>query len=129
MNFTRLLLPLLSSLFIVLFSISINAQHNNSELPTSINDDGSAPDSSAILDLKSTSKGMLVPRMDSSQRKIIANPAQGLLVFDNNTESFWFFDGAVWQDLSSPSVSVLSDKDGDTRINMEGSGDEDQIKL
>jgi len=52
----------------------------------SINTDGSAPDNSSILDVKSTSKGMLVPRMTVGERNAIASPATGLLVFctDNN---------------------------------------------
>jgi uncharacterized protein (TIGR02145 family) len=52
----------------------------------SINADNSAPDNSAMLDVKSTTKGMLVPRMTISQRNAIASPAKGLLVFctDNN---------------------------------------------
>jgi uncharacterized protein (TIGR02145 family) len=52
----------------------------------SINADNSAPDNSAMLDVKSTTKGMLVPRMTIAQRNAIASPAKGLLVFctDNN---------------------------------------------
>lgn len=51
-----------------------------------INADNSAPDNSAMLDVKSTSKGMLVPRMTAAERDQIADPATGLLIFctDNN---------------------------------------------
>ena len=51
-----------------------------------VNNDGTAPDNSAMLDVKSTTAGMLVPRMTTIQRNAIANPAPGLLVFctDNN---------------------------------------------
>ena len=51
-----------------------------------VNTDGSAPDNSAMLDVKSTTKGMLVPRMTAAQRDAIANPAKGLLIYctDNN---------------------------------------------
>nr|MBP6681304.1 hypothetical protein [Saprospiraceae bacterium] len=55
-----------------------------------INTDNSAPDASAILDVKSTDKGILVPRVTSVQRTGIASPAVGLLVFDTDTESFWY---------------------------------------
>jgi hypothetical protein len=51
-----------------------------------INTDGSLPDNSAMLDVKSTAKGMLVPRMTAAQRDAIVSPATGLLIFctDNN---------------------------------------------
>lgn len=68
-----------------------------------INKDGSAPDPSAMLDVSSTNQGMLVPRMTSAQRNIIASPAKGLLVFDTDNNSFWFFNGTTWNDLSSGS--------------------------
>ena len=68
-----------------------------------INSTGAAPDKSAMLDVTSTNKGMLVPRMTSAQRTIIASPAKGLLVFDTDVNSFWFFNGATWNDLSGGS--------------------------
>jgi hypothetical protein len=46
-----------------------------------INTDGSAPDPSAALDIKSTSRGLLIPRVTISQRQAISSPAHGLLVF------------------------------------------------
>lgn len=46
-----------------------------------VNADGSAPNSSAILDVSSTSKGLLIPRMTAAQRSAIANPAAGLLIY------------------------------------------------
>lgn len=79
------------------------SQSNNSELPTSINEDGTAPHSSAILDVQSDSKGMLVPRMTSVQRTGIATPATGLLVYDTDSNSFWYYDSSGWADLSSTS--------------------------
>jgi hypothetical protein len=62
------------------------------------------PDSSAILDLTSTSKGVLVPRMTSMQRVSISNAAIGLLVFDTVTESFWFNGTAGWSELREGKV-------------------------
>jgi len=42
------------------------------------------PDASSILDLTSTSKGLLAPRMTSAQRTAIASPATGLLVYQTD---------------------------------------------
>jgi len=49
-----------------------------------INQDGALPDNSAILDVKSTTKGLLVPRMTAVQRTAIVNPATGLLVYQTD---------------------------------------------
>ena len=66
----------------------------------------SSPDGSAMLDVKSTDKGMLVPRMTSAQRTGISSPATGLLVFDMDNASFWYYDGSSWADLSAASASL-----------------------
>ncbi len=47
----------------------------------SINNDGSAADPSAILDVKSTNQGLLPPRMTQAQKSAIANPAPGLIIY------------------------------------------------
>jgi hypothetical protein len=51
-----------------------------------INADGSQPDGSAILDVKSTAKGMLIPRVTTIQRNAISTPATGLIVFDTDKD-------------------------------------------
>ncbi len=56
-----------------------------------INKDGSSPDASAILDVKSTDKGVLVPRMILSESESISNPANGLIVFNNTDNKFYAF--------------------------------------
>jgi len=56
--------------------------------------DGSSPDSSAMLDVKSTGKGFLLPRVASVDS--VSNPATGLMVFDENTKCMRFYNGAVW---------------------------------
>ena len=66
----------------------------------SINNNGATADSSAMLDVQSTTKGALFPRMDSLQRQAIANPAEGLLVYDLDTHSFWYFQDSTWTDLN-----------------------------
>ncbi len=57
------------------------------------------PHSSAILDLTSTEKGLLIPRLNAAQRNAIANPANGLLVYDTEEEKLFFFDGVQWNEL------------------------------
>ena len=57
----------------------------------SISSDNTPPDPSAMLDIKSSTKGILIPRMDSIQRKAILDPEAGLMIFDSTTMSFWYF--------------------------------------
>ena len=64
-----------------------------------INMDGSNPDSSAILDVKASSKGLLTPRMSTALRTAIRNPAEGLITFDTDTQSFWVYTTTGWSDL------------------------------
>ena len=56
----------------------------------SLNTDGSSPDPSAILDVKSTDKGVLVPRMSTAQRTAIT-AAEALMVFDSDTKILLVF--------------------------------------
>ena len=59
------------------------------------------PDASSMLDIQSTSKGVLIPRMLTSERTAISTPANGLLVYDTTTNSFWFFNGTIWVELAA----------------------------
>lgn len=58
-----------------------------------INHDNSTPDNSAMLDVKSTSRGMLVPRMTASQRDAISNPANGLMIYCTDNNQYYFNKG------------------------------------
>ena len=49
-----------------------------------------------MLDVQSTTKGTLITRMSSSQRKAIIRPAVGLLVFDTDASTLFLFDGQSW---------------------------------
>ncbi len=84
---------------LLLFSLEIFAQNNNAQLPTSINEDGTPPHSSAILDVQSSSKGMLTPRMTYTEIKNIASPAEGLMVYDTENHCLRIFNGSVWDCL------------------------------
>ena len=64
-----------------------------------INADGSLPDNSAILDVKSTTQGLLIPKMSSVQRDAIVSPAQGLLIFQRP-------NGGCYYNAGSPSSPV-----------------------
>lgn len=59
-----------------------------------------SPHASSVLDVASSNKGMLIPRMPSSQRKTIGSPAPGLMVYDLTTKSPWYYDGG-WKEIAT----------------------------
>ena len=84
-------------IFFVLLIISASNVKTYSQ-SFSINTDNSIADTSAILDIKSSAKGILIPRMSKPQRKAIFQPAAGLLIYQNSPDStgFYFYDGSAW---------------------------------
>ena len=63
------------------------------------------PDATSMVDITSTTKGMLAPRMTTIQRNAITSPAQGLLVYDTDLKSFYYFSSpSGWLPLLNSSV-------------------------
>ncbi len=84
---SKLLLTTITLLFTSFYSFS----------QVAINSDGSAPDGSAMLEIESTDKGFLAPRMTAAQRTGITSPATGLLVYQTDgSAGFYYYDGASW---------------------------------
>jgi hypothetical protein len=54
------------------------------------------PNASAMLDISSTTKGLLAPRMTTVQKNAIATPASGLLVYDTDLAKFNYYNGSTW---------------------------------
>jgi uncharacterized protein (TIGR02145 family) len=94
----------LSLKFIILLFIINNSQftaHSFSQ-GVSINTSGLTADASAMLDISSTSKGLLIPRMTLSQRDNINSPATSLLIFNTTTNCFDSYVNGTWFSLSCP---------------------------
>lgn len=68
-------------IFIYIMTVSIASLEAQS---ISINDTGADPDNTAMLDVSSTTSGLLIPRMTAAQRLGIGSPADGLMVFQTN---------------------------------------------
>ncbi len=86
--------------FIVsVITITANAQNQG----VAINSDGAQADPSAMFDVKSTTGGILIPRMNQAQRNAITSPATGLMVYQtDNTDGFYYYDGAGWNYIGAP---------------------------
>lgn len=79
-----------SSLLIIslLFGITVPLFSQN----VAINEDGSPPDNSAMLDISSTDKGVLIPRMTQAQKNAILQPATGLLIYQTDADSGFHYN-------------------------------------
>jgi len=98
---------------IILLQVLISSFFINQVFPQSIgiNANGSRADKSAILDISSNSKGLLVPRMTALERASIKNPATGLLLYQTDGESGFYYNRGtatlpLWTELSAPFTSA-----------------------
>ena len=84
------------------FGFSIFAQNMG------INNDGSSPDGSAMLDVSSTSKGFLPPRMTYAERNAITGAPAGLIVWCSNCASgeLQVYNGTTWTNMVGGGASV-----------------------
>jgi hypothetical protein len=116
------------------------------------------PAASAALEIEATDKGLLIPRMDSTARKAISSPAEGLMVFDSTYNVFYYYANSAWQEVGATgstgpagtyiagdniaisndtisasfeadTMNIISDADNDTKILAEESTDEDHIRF
>ena len=61
----------------------------------------STPNSNAIVEMTSTSKGILIPRMTTSQRSGISTPTAGLMVYQTDgSDGFYYYTGSEWKQLA-----------------------------
>jgi Beta-propeller repeat len=63
---------------------------------------------SAILEMKTTNKGMLLPRLTTAQINEVPSPAQGLMLFDTDSKCVKTYNGAVWECLDSNPPAALT---------------------
>jgi len=68
----------------------------------------SSPSASALLDVSSTTKGALMPRMTTTQRDAISSPATGLELFNTTTNTKQIYDGTRWVEAAHPLYKVYT---------------------
>jgi hypothetical protein len=84
----------------ILFSSTVSAQ---------VGVGTNTPNASAALDVTSTTKGILTPRMTSAQRVAIASPANGLIVYQtDNTPNFYGYINGAWAPIAAPSNTFVN---------------------
>ncbi|MHC1776300.1 MAG: hypothetical protein AB9834_12915 [Lentimicrobium sp.] len=79
-------------IFFLLLGFSASAQ-------VAVNTDGTTPDPSAMLDVKSTTRGLLIPSMTTTQRNAIISPAEGLIIYNTTTSQINQWQNGTWMFL------------------------------
>src|SRR3989339_2063274 len=80
------------------------------------------PDASAALDISSTTKGFLPPRLTTLQINTIASPATGLIVFNTSINKPQFFDGTGWKNFDGTHY-IGENYEGDITFYINGTGE------
>lgn len=66
-----------------------------------INNEGLTPHPSAMLDVRSVGKGLLIPRMSEDDRNSIVSPATGLTVYQTTGKTgYYYYDGGAWKTIA-----------------------------
>ena len=122
---------ILTLIFVIQFVTNIYSQS------VSINTDGSAAHASAMLDIKSTNKGILIPRMTQAQRVAIVSPGNGLMVYQTDGTIGFYYYQAGWktfgadnlgnhiatQNLQLNNYKISNNNDATVGLNLSNRGD------
>ena len=87
------------------------------------------PHASAMLDIVSNNKGLLIPRITTAQRTAIAAPATGLLVYDTTLNLFYYYDGTAWRPFMIGNLSWLLSGNAGTNPTTQFVGTTDAVGL
>ncbi|NOY51098.1 MAG: hypothetical protein GXO88_11125 [Chlorobi bacterium] len=113
-------------LWLVGFSPSLAAQ-------VSINESGAAANSKSMLDISSSTKGLLVPRMTTAQKTTFASglgtTEKGMMVYDTDMGKYYFWDGSSFTDIKSGVLDKLVDTNGDSEIRLTTSVGSDVVEV
>jgi len=97
------------SIFLTIQTIAY-CQPSNFQTPVSINEDGTNPDKNAILDIQSSDKGLLIPRMPFCEIEQIADPPEGLMIYDTEFRCLRIYMQDKWhclyQNLNGPNAET-----------------------
>ncbi|MBT7142625.1 MAG: DUF4082 domain-containing protein, partial [Bacteroidetes bacterium] len=126
---TKLSTSLLSTLVFLLLTSNLFGQN----VVITDDDTYTSTSANALLEIKpgSNDKGILIPRLTTVQRNAMTMNTtndKGIMVYDTDTKSFWYYDGSGWVEIGASS-SGMTDSDGDTKIQVEESADEDKIRF
>ena len=101
-----------SSFFLLLLILCFGISFGQMGLGTT------SPATTSVLDLSSSSKGLLTPRMTTLQRNAIASPAIGLIVYNTDDATLNTYNGSTlgWQDFTARYKTITSNSDTTTEL-------------
>lgn len=73
-----------------------------------VNTTGSSAAASSMLDVTSTTKGVLIPRLTTVQMNAISSPATGLMIYNTTANSFYYYNGSAWTPVGAGTVTSVS---------------------
>ncbi|RMG76008.1 MAG: hypothetical protein D6707_12770 [Bacteroidetes bacterium] len=100
----------LCSLMIISFGVNTFAQS------VGINATGAAPNTNSMLDISSTTKGLLIPRMTTAERTAmtLGISDEGMTVYDTTTDCYWLWDGTQWVRFTTKNEKDAWELDGNS---------------
>ncbi|MGE5355063.1 MAG: tail fiber domain-containing protein [Deltaproteobacteria bacterium] len=118
-----------TTVIIICLLFAFNSIYSQTTIITDVNSYTSG-EITAVLDVHSTNKGLIIPRLTLSARNGITNPATGLLIYQtDNDPGFYFYTGSTWVMLSTTLITKIADADSDTKVQAEKNQDEDIIRF
>lgn len=96
-------------IYSIILVIGILIRYEAEAQGVAINNDNSNPDASAMLDVKSTTKGVLIPRMTQVQRNAITSPAPGLMIYQTDAGPGFYYNAGT---APIPAWSILGGNAG-----------------
>jgi hypothetical protein len=124
-SFMKMKITLCTLFFLAALSFAVNGQ-NTFPSTGAAGIGTTAPNASSLLEIKSTTKGVLIPRMTLTQRNAIASPTTGLLIFQtNSTPGFYYYNGTAWTAVTPKAKgwSLTGNAGTDSSINFLGTTD------
>lgn len=85
-------------IFILIFSVIFSNTYGQS---VGIGSTSFIPNTSAQLEILSTTKGLLIPRLTTTQMNAITTPAQGLMIYNTTTGAFHYYESGSWRSLAT----------------------------
>jgi len=87
----------MKTIYLFIFIVAVALGNSVNAQGVAINNSGADANVSSLLDISSTTQGMLIPRMTMVQRDAIASPADGLIIYQtDNSPGLYAFDGTNW---------------------------------
>lgn len=73
------------------------------------------PASGSVLDVSSTTRGLIIPRMTTAQRTTLGgnSPADGVVVYDTEINGFYYWDNGSWHQIAASDLNLTNIKFGD----------------